>query len=258
MDGWNGILYLSRKAAKKTTGGDWDGSELEVGLIISSIDGNMGAKMIEKRYVPFLKTVLTPKRLEHSLGVMQVMGELADVYGLDREKAQTIGVLHDAGKDLPSDVQGELIAEGNIQIHHESDRNYFLYLHGPVGAYLVKRELGISDELILGAITTHTYYGNTLNFNHPLSWCMRFSDFLEPNRDWRDINLVFKCVKRLRKLVYAGSMEEGAFLHASMLVQWFEDTNTPVHPNMRQVKAELGKKLGLDDSYLGMEKQKIL
>jgi putative nucleotidyltransferase with HDIG domain len=70
--------------------------------------------MIEDQFLPFLKTVLTPKRLEHSLVVMQVMGELAEVYGLDVEKAQTIGILHDAGKDLPSKVQGQLITEGNI------------------------------------------------------------------------------------------------------------------------------------------------
>ena len=181
---------------------------------------------------------------------MQVMGELAEVYGLDREKARTIGILHDAGKDLPPGVQQQLVEEGNIQIYHACDANYFLYLHGPVGAYLVQKEFGMTDELILGAIISHTYYGSSPYFNHPLSWCMRFSDLLEANRDWRDIELVFNCVKRLRKLAYAGEMEIGAFLHTAMLIKWFEDTSTPVHPNMRLVKAELGKKLGLDDSFL--------
>jgi HD superfamily phosphohydrolase YqeK len=125
-------------------------------------------------------------------------------------------------------------------------------LHGPVGAYLVQKELGMTDELILGAIISHTYYGSSPYFNHPLSWCMRFSDFLEANRDWSDIKLVFTCVERLRILAYAGEMEEGAFLHAAMLIKWYESTNTPVHPNMRRVKAELGNKLGLDDSYLAL------
>ena len=113
--------------------------------------------MPENHFVPFLITILTPKRLEHSLGVMQVMGELAEVYGLDPEKARIIGILHDAGKDLPPDVQRQLIVEGNIQIQHACDVNYYHYLHGPVGAFLVQKELGITDELILGAIISHTF-----------------------------------------------------------------------------------------------------
>jgi HD superfamily phosphohydrolase len=36
------------------------------------------SELIVGRYLPFLKAILTPKRLEHSLGVMQVMGELAE------------------------------------------------------------------------------------------------------------------------------------------------------------------------------------
>ena len=208
--------------------------------------------MTENQFVPFLETVLTPKRLEHSLGVMQVMGELTKIYGLDVEKAQTIGILHDAGKDLPPEVQKELVAEGEIQIHYACDSNHYHYLHGPIGAYLVHKEFGITDGLILGAIISHTYYGDNPYFDHPISWCLRFSDLLEPNRDWRDIELVFRCVEKMRKLVYAGEMEIGAFLHTAMLVQWFEDTNTPVHPNMRRVKAEFGEKLGLDDSFLDM------
>ena len=55
---------------------------------------------IVDRYRPFLEQVLTPMRLRHSLGVMQVMGELAGVYGLDRDTALAAGLLHDAAKDL--------------------------------------------------------------------------------------------------------------------------------------------------------------
>ena len=51
---------------------------------------------IMERHLPRLEAALTPARLRHSLGVMQVMGELASVYGLDREQAMTAGLLHDA------------------------------------------------------------------------------------------------------------------------------------------------------------------
>jgi HD superfamily phosphohydrolase YqeK len=48
-------------------------------------------------YYSFVQDILTPGRLEHSLDVLQIMGELAEGYDLDREMAQTTGLLHDAG-----------------------------------------------------------------------------------------------------------------------------------------------------------------
>ena len=68
--------------------------------------------------ISFLEKVLTPSRLAHSLGVMEVMGELAEVYQLDRHKALTAGTLHDAGKDLSVEKQNELKKAANIQISH--------------------------------------------------------------------------------------------------------------------------------------------
>ena len=192
--------------------------------------------LTNNQYLPFLEKVLTPQRLDHSLGVMQVMGELADVFGLDKDKAQTIGILHDAAKDLPPDKIDELICNGNIQIFHECERNYALYLHGPVGSYFVQKELGISDELILDAIKAHAYYGTSKYFNDPMVWCLRFSDILEPTRQWGQEKTMLECVKELKELVYAGKLNEAALLQISCLIRWFEDKGFPVHPNMRKIK----------------------
>lgn len=202
------------------------------------------------QYLPFLEKELTPSRLIHSLGVMEVMGELANVYSLDQNKALTIGILHDAGKDLSPEKQTALINVSNIQISYECETNYVLYLHGPVGSYFVQRELGIDDDLILDAITGHTYFGNSPNFHHPLSWCMRFSDILEPNRDWGQEKIILHCAERLRKLAYSGQMKKAAFLQTGCLLRWYEEKGMPIHPTMRRVKQELGVELGLDDSFL--------
>jgi HD superfamily phosphohydrolase YqeK len=56
-------------------------------------------------YFPQLEASLTPARLRHSLGVMQVMGELAPVYELNREQAMIAGLLHDAAKDFSPEQQ---------------------------------------------------------------------------------------------------------------------------------------------------------
>ena len=202
--------------------------------------------MPENQYLPFLKKILTPRRLDHSLGVMQVMGELAEVYGLDREKACTIGILHDAGKDFTLDQQKQLIEEGNIQIKYACEADYVYYLHGPVGATFVLKELGITDQLILAAIATHTYMGNSPYFNDPLCWCVRFSDILEPTRNWTPEKLMFEGAKHLRELVYGGKMAEAAWFQTDMIIKWFKRKGIPVHPNMARIKRQFSARLKED------------
>jgi predicted HD superfamily hydrolase involved in NAD metabolism len=201
--------------------------------------------MHDHPYYLFLESVLTPARLTHSLGVMQVMGELADVYGLDQEMARTIGLLHDAAKDLPPDQQAELIVEGNIQTEDPFASNYE-YTHGLVGSTLVQRALGIRDPLILDAITTHTFFGNSPNFHHPLCWCTRFSDIIEPNRDWRAEKRIQDLDLQLKELVYDGKMLQAARIYTETILQWFIEKDRPLHPNFYQVKAQLGAQMSDD------------
>jgi predicted HD superfamily hydrolase involved in NAD metabolism len=199
----------------------------------------------EHPYLPFLQSVLTPARLQHSIGVMQVMAELAPVYGLDPQKALTAGLLHDAGKDLPQEQIEALIKQGNIQINHPSETNYVLYLHGPVGATLVQHALGIEDAEILGAICTHSFYGDGPYFDSTLTWCLRFADIMEPNRDWAHEPILFDCAAGLQRYAYSGQMAAGKYLQADSLIRWFEAKGFPVHPNLHKIKNEY-KKEGKD------------
>ncbi len=191
------------------------------------------------RYMSFLEKELTPARLQHSLGVMQMMGELSDVYDLDREQALTAGLLHDAAKDFSPTRQEQAVKEANIAIHYPCDWDYGLYLHGPVGSYFVQKELGIMDRLILDSITMHSFYGGGENFSAPFTWCLRFSDVLEPNRNWIKFPWSQEKFLFLRKTVYDGCLEEAAYLQTKWLIQMFEEQNYPVHPNMRRVCQEL-------------------
>lgn len=143
---------------------------------------------------------------------MHVMEELAEVYSLDRERAALAGLLHNAAKDLEPAQQKVLVEEGGIEIRHTCENDWSYYLYGPAGAYFVYKELGIKDTLILDAITTHTYYGNGKNFDAPICWCLRFSDILEPTRNWSKVKLLRRGVRRLRDVVYEGRLDEGALL----------------------------------------------
>ena len=202
--------------------------------------------MDDHPYYSFLESVLTPARLAHSLGVMQVMGELAEVYGLDPETARTIGLLHDAAKDLPLDQQEQFLLEANFGEDLPFASNYE-YMHGLVGSALVQRALGVHNPLILDAITTHTFIGSSPYFHHPLCWCTRFSDIIEPNRDWRAEKRIQILDLQLKELVYDGKMVQAARIYTETILQWFIEKNRVVHPNFYQVKSEFG---ALKDSDL--------
>jgi len=189
-------------------------------------------------FLAFLRTVISPKRLEHSQGVMLVMGELAEVYDLDRERALTAAILHDAGKELSAAQQAQLVAAAQIEPLRPYSDDYTHYFHGPVGAALVQRDLGITDGMILDGITMHTYYGSGPNYGTPLTWCLRFADLLEPGRDWSRVKWLRE-IGRLREAAYGGQLTEAARLQTGWLIEWFEADGVPVHPSMAQAYQEL-------------------
>ena len=106
------------------------------------------------KYKEWLKENLSEERYEHSLGTAECAYELAERFGLDKEKAYLCGLIHDCAKcfsneDLKSQIcdctdlcDGELI----------NPKTY----HAPAGAILAKNELGICDEEILSATRWHT------------------------------------------------------------------------------------------------------
>ena len=202
---------------------------------------------LQDEYILFLEEVLTPRRLEHSIQVMEVMVELTPIYDLDPGRAMAAGLLHDAAKDLTPKKQSQLIRESGIHFYHECDHNYLLYLHGPVGAAFIERDLGIEDPLLLAAIESHTSYGITPYFDHPLCWCLRFADVIEPTRNWRDEPTIQGNIHRLRKLVFEGRMSAGIVFQTGMLMRWFKEKGFPIHPNMIQANARFTEKLQAEE-----------
>jgi len=206
-------------------------------------------RYILSRYTTFLQSGLTPSRLQHSIGVLQVMEELASVYSLDVQTAGITGLLHDAVKDLSSTQQMCLINEADIRIEHPCERDYVLYMHGPVSAYYIHKELGVSEPHILAAIRMHCYTAMGENSNTNLTWCLRFSDILEPNRIY-DVPWFRDGIPRLKSAVYAGRLGEAAFLQTGWIINMWEEKGFPVHPNLRQIHQEFSILMNLDDTFL--------
>jgi predicted HD superfamily hydrolase involved in NAD metabolism len=183
-------------------------------------------------YMAFAEHELTPQRFKHSLGVMQVMSELASIYDLNKTAAMTAGILHDIAKEFTSDDLIKLAGEYNILLCTEYDK-IPLFLHGPVGACYLAQKLGPVDSMILEGISRHSYFGEGIALSPSFCWCLRFADLLEPSRDWVELK------NQLKPIVYAGEMGEAAYLLMRWIIPFHESAVLPVHPNMHRVFSQL-------------------
>ena len=101
-----------------------------------------------------LKNTLSERRYIHSLGVMEMAVELAQIYNVDEKKAELAGLLHDNAKEMTPEELLKYVDDNNIKIS-EVERINTKILHGKVGADIAKKKYGVSKE-IQEAIEYHT------------------------------------------------------------------------------------------------------
>jgi len=124
-----------------------------------------------------------PGRLEHILGVLDEIIVLANIHGLDAEKARTMALLHDVAKKIGDCTMKTFMVQGgyDLSIHHK-------IWHAYVGEFLAFTKYGIKDDEILKAIKWHTT-------GHPdmtdLQKALFIADITEKRtRDFKDSALI--------------------------------------------------------------------
>ena len=104
--------------------------------------------------------------------------ERAELAGCDPFVAEIGGWLHDACKEHKEKQLVIEAREFGLQLNAIEEANGHL-LHGPVGALPAKRDLGITDQVLLNAISEHTL--GAINMT-PLSQILFLADCLEESR----------------------------------------------------------------------------
>ena len=127
-----------------------------------------------------IRGLMDEERFVHSLGVMTLAGELADIYGIDRQKASLAGLIHDAAKQLPKDEQLELLEKA----YEGKEKDEIVFKskslwHGPAGSVYVKEKFGV-DEEIQNAVFYHTIGREKMSL---LEKIIFLADCIEVNRD---------------------------------------------------------------------------
>jgi predicted HD superfamily hydrolase involved in NAD metabolism len=145
----------------------------------------------ERALAARLKAALKSARYEHTRGVVKTARDLAKRFDVDPERAALAAWLHDCGKALDREAMRPLLRWAGVD-RHEKDMPPLW--HAPVGAYLARRDYGIQDPEILGAIRWHSTGapGRT-----PLQKLLFVADYIEPGRpSWPEL----PALRRLARL----------------------------------------------------------
>lgn len=111
----------------------------------------------EKRedILKWLKEHLSNERYIHTLGVEECARELAQMYGVDPDKAAFAGLLHDCAKCLSNDKLLEILKTKADNVKEDELLNYKTF-HAPVGEYFAREVFKVFDKDILSSIRFHT------------------------------------------------------------------------------------------------------
>ena len=105
--------------------------------------------------VEILRQTNNMETLEHVAKVGETGIEIANRYGLDKNKVETACYLHDISKIIPQGDYIKLCENNNIEVL-DVEREVPMLLHQKVSKLIAEKIFNISDEEILSSIESHT------------------------------------------------------------------------------------------------------
>jgi predicted HD superfamily hydrolase involved in NAD metabolism len=125
-----------------------------------------------------LRREMEPETFAHAERTAELARQLAVAHGVDPERAELAGLVHDIADHYSDRELLELAERYGIAISITEARIPKL-LHARVGAEIL-REAGVTDEELLDAVGEHITGGPRMS---PLSKVLFVADKLEPHRD---------------------------------------------------------------------------
>jgi predicted HD superfamily hydrolase involved in NAD metabolism len=169
-------------------------------------------------YEDVVKKRLTRKRYLHSLAVRDCAVELAELYTANCTEAELAGLLHDFAREIPGPELLHLAEVKGLTVG-AVDRQFPLLLHGPVGAVLVREELGIENPRVLDAIALHTLGGVEMD---ELAKIVYVADLIAPGRS-------FPCLDELRQ-VARQDLDRALLECLASTIRYCLERQCPIHP----------------------------
>lgn len=168
-----------------------------------------------------LKTILSEKRYNHSLGVMKKAKELAKKYGEDPNIAALVGLAHDIGKEIPNEEKLKYVQENNIKIDEIEKYNIGL-LHAKIGADITKKKYDFTADM-QKAIKYHTVAEPNMNL---LAKIIFVADKIEENRNYEKVEELRKiaeinidnCILEILNYTIKENIDKGRLVHTNSVL----------------------------------------
>lgn len=180
-----------------------------------------------------IKSVMSEKRYEHTLGVAKTAKKIAKLYGVDEYKAEMAALLHDCAKNRTIEEMRRMITKEE----ELSDEEYNLpeILHGFAGAIYARNLFRVEEKEILNAIKYHTIGRKNMS---PLEKIVYISDVIEPGRSHQG-------VEKIRELVYMGEIDCAILLETEEKIKYLLSTGRVVHTNTLELRNSILLKSGM-------------
>ncbi len=149
-------------------------------------------------YLEDLKERVSKKRFIHSMNVAKAAVMLAEIYGVDKEKARLAGLMHDIAKEMPHEEHVDIL-ECAPETAKELENISVKLWHGPVGSIYLKQKYGIDDQDVLNAVRYHTTGRKDMSL---LEKIVFVADHISEERRWPDVTYL----RGLSKVDLEGAM----------------------------------------------------
>jgi putative HD superfamily hydrolase of NAD metabolism len=173
----------------------------------------------KEQILQYLRENLKDSRYEHTLGVVEMAKKLAEINGVDKERAELAALVHDCAKNLHINELFKILQENSIEIDEIECKSPQL-LHGKVGAVLGEKLMDINDKEILSAVKYHTTGKANMS---TLEKIIYIADYIEPNRN-------FDGVDKLREITLE-NLDRGVLGGIDNTLIYIINNGGLIHPN---------------------------
>lgn len=172
-----------------------------------------------REWLPQLFGDLSRKRFAHTLGVAAQARSLALRHGLDADRAEMAGLLHDCAKCMPLKEMQRLALDNHLT-QDTSILESGALLHSVAGAFLAERAYGMTDPAVLSAIRRHTTGAPGMT---KLDMAVWLADAIEPTR------APYPLLEELRALAPV-SLERAMLASMESTLSYIRKSGKSVHP----------------------------
>lgn len=126
----------------------------------------------------YIKAALKQSRYEHCVRVAQMTATLCRLYNENEERGYLAGLAHDMCREMSDESLKKITAFDGLG-YSELEEKKPSILHGRAAACVLKKDFGITDELIIQAVQNHTSGKANLGV---LGQLLFVADKIEPER----------------------------------------------------------------------------